>query len=603
MNQKWPFSGRTLVFLLLMTTLALPGCRRRAAGSGEYKDPHPLPEETKVTQVPTPGRYGGRFVLGQTANPRTFNAMMANEASSNDINNLTYSSLVGYNNETQEVEPGLAKSWEVAPDGVTWTFHLRKGAAFSDGHPMTAQDVLFSFQVALDPTLHPSVQDLLKMGDKFYEVSAPDDYTFVVKTPVPTAVLVATAGAVRIMPKHVLDGPFKAGTFASAYNVSTPPDQLVTSGPWRVVQYVPGEKTVLGRNPYWYAVDQQNRRLPYLDEIIYVVVPDRDAADLRFRAGGLDGMDNTKPENYRWYQDNQDKLNFTLYDLGPDLNTNFLWFNLNTVKKPTAGKKIGDPYVDRIKYEWFSNPVFRRAVSMAIDRQAMIPSVFFGEGHKNWAIATPANKIFHSPDLVRYDYNVEESKKLLAGLGFKDGNGDGVLEDKRGNPVTFTLKTNSDNTLRIGLANFVKDDLAKVGINVVLAPAEFNTIITNIRADFQYDALLLGLQSGVPPDPAMMQNVYRSSGLTHFWNMAQPRPETPEEARIDRLMDEIITVQDIEARKKAYKEVETIVNEQAWFIWLPIANQKVPVSNRFGNIRPSILPHRVIWNNEYIFAK
>ncbi len=167
--------------------------------------------------------------------------------------------------------------------------------------------------------------------------------------------------------------------------------------------------------------------------------------------------------------------------------------------------------------------MFRRAVSMAIDRQAMIPSVFFGEGHKNWAIATPANKIFHSPDLVRDDYNVEESKKLLASLGFKDGNGDGVLEDTRGNPITFTLKTNSDNTLRIALANFVKDDLAKVGINVVLAPADFNTIITNIRADFQYDALLLGLQSGVPPDPAMMQNLYRSSGLTHFWNHGSDR--------------------------------------------------------------------------------
>ena len=178
-----------------------------------------------------------------------------------------------------------------------------------------------------------------------------------------------------------------------------------------------------------------------------------------------------------------------------------------------------------------------------------------------------------------------------------------MLEDARGNPITFTLKTNSDNTLRIGLANFVKDDLAKVGINVVLAPAEFNTIITNIRADFQYDALLLGLQSGVPPDPAMMQNVYRSSGLTHFWNLAQPKPETPEEARINQLMDEIISVQDLNARKQAYKEVETIVSEQAWFIWLPIANQKVPVSNRFGNIQPSILPHRIIWNSENIYAK
>ena len=227
---------------------------------------------------------------------------------------------------------------------MTWTFHLRKGAAFSDGHPMTAQDVLFSFQVALDPTLHPPVQDLLKMGDTFYECSAPDDYTVVVKTPsAERRYWSKLPASVRIMPKHVLEGPFKAGNFASAYNVSTPPDQLVTSGPWRVTQYVPGEKTVLGRNPYWYRVDQQNRRLPYLDEIVFVVVPDRDAADLKFRAGELDGLDNVKPENYRWYQDNQEKGNFTLYDLGPDLNTNFLWFNLNTVKKASARQENRRP--------------------------------------------------------------------------------------------------------------------------------------------------------------------------------------------------------------------------------------------------------------------
>lgn len=603
MNQKWPFSSKIAVFLLLTSTLCVAGCRRRAAEVGEYQDPHPLPAETKVTQMPTPGRYGGRFVLGQTSNPKTFNFMMANEASSSDIGRLTFSALLWFDNHTQQIEPALAKSWEVAPDGVTWTFHLRKGAAFSDGHPMTAQDVLFSFQVALDPNLHPPVQDLLKIGDEFYEVSAPDDHTFVVRSPAPTAILLDAVGSVPIMPKHVLEGPFKAGSFASAYNVGTPPDQLVFSGPWRVTQYIPGERTVLGRNPYWYGVDGQGRRLPYLNEMVYIVVPDRDAADLKFRSGEVDALDYVKPENYRWYADNQQQGNFTLYDLGPDLNTNFFWFNLNTVKKPTAGKKVGDPQAERHKYEWFKNPVFRRAVSMAIDRQAMIPSVFFGDGHKNWAIATPANKVWYSPDLVHDDYNPAESKKLLASLGFKDTNGDGVLEDGRGNRVSFTLKTNSDNTLRIGLANFIRDDLAKVGINVVLAPADFNTLITNIQSDFQYDAILLGLQSGVPPDPGMMQNVYRSSGLTHFWNLTQPKPETPEEARIDRLMDEIVTVQDVAARKKAYKEVETIVNEQAWFIWLPIANQKVPISNRFGNIRPSILPHRIIWNSEYIFAK
>jgi peptide/nickel transport system substrate-binding protein len=169
--------------------------------------------------------------------------------------------------------------------------------------------------------------------------------------------------------------------------------------------------------------------------------------------------------------------------------------------------------------------------------------------------------------------------------------------------VSFTLKTNSDNTLRVGLANFVKDDLAKVGIKVTLTPVEFNTLITNIRADFQYDAILLGLQSGSPPDPGMMQNLYRSSGMTHFWNMAQPKPESADEARIDVLMDEIVSTQDQAARKRAYREVETIINEQAWFIWLPIANQKLPVSNRFGNVQPSILPHRILWNAESLYVK
>jgi ABC-type transport system substrate-binding protein len=120
---------------------------------------------------------------------------------------------------------------------------------------------------------------------------------------------------------------------------------------------------------------------------------------------------------------------------------------------------------------------------------------------------------------------------------------------------------------------------------------------------FQYEAILLGLQSGVPPAPGMMQNVWRSSGLTHFWNLAQPRPETAEEARIDKLMDDIMFTQDTDGRKRAYKELETIVNEQSWFIWLPIRTQKVPISNRFGNAEPSILPHRILWNIQNVYAK
>jgi peptide/nickel transport system substrate-binding protein len=350
-------------------------------------------------------------------------------------------------------------------------------------------------------------------------------------------------------------------------------------------------------------VDQENHRLPYLDELVFVTVPDQDALDLKFRAGELHGLDNAKPENYRWYEDHQKEGNFTLYDLGPDINTNFFWFNLNKVQKAAEGRKVGDSVAEPAKYSWFKNPVFRRAVSMAIDRDAMIPSFFFGQGYKSFALATAANKVWHNPDIVHYDYDVEGAKKLLAGLGWKDGNGDGVLEDTQGRPVSFTLKTNSDNVLRIAMANFVKDDLAKVGIKVTLVPVDFNTLVTNLRSDLQYDAILLGLQSGVPPDPSNMQNVWRSKGLMHEWSINQTKPDTPEESRIDKLMDIIVTDLDLNARKAAYKEVETIANEQEWMIWLPIRRQKVPISNRFGNLQPSILPHRLLWNIEQVYVK
>jgi peptide/nickel transport system substrate-binding protein len=604
-------STRDRLFLLvLVVAIGIAGCRRRAAEVAEYSDPHALPEDPLIVDAPSLGKHGGRFVFAATNGPRTFNAMMANETSTTDItdhNLFTY--LVHYDNAKQQPVPMIAKSWSVSADGLAWTFHLRRGARFSDGHPITAEDVLFSARLALDETLHPAVHDSLIFKGKPFEFSAPDPHTVVVKTSEPFATMLITAGQLKIMPKHALEGAYKSGNFASAYNVSTPPDQIVTSGPWRVVQYVPGEKTVLGRNPYWLGVDKANKRLPYLNELIYLIVPDQDAADLRFRSGGLDAVDNIKPENYRWYADNQEKGGYTLYSVGPENNSRFFWFNLNKVQPPLrgeklpAGKRVGDSVVDPVKYAWFSNRVFRHAVSMAVDRDALIRSVFFGEGTKSWSISGPSNKEWYTPDLPEHDYNVAESKRLLASIGFKDANGDGVLEDSRGNPVTFQLKTNADNTMRVATANFIRDDLAEVGIRVILSPIDFNSLITNLRSDLQYEAILMGSQSGVPPDPANAQNFLRSSGLSHYFFVKQQKPASPEEARIDQLLDTFVTTLDMGERKAIWKEIQTIWNEQGWMVWLPILNVKLPVSDRFGNVQPSVMAHRILWNIEQVYVK
>jgi peptide/nickel transport system substrate-binding protein len=407
----------------------------------------------------------------------------------------------------------------------------------------------------------------------------------------------------------VLEPAFKNGTFESVYGVNTPPDQIVTSGPWRIKQYVPGEKTVLERNPYWFGVDKANQRLPYLNEFVFLIVPDQDAGDLKFRSGELDGLDNVKPENYRWYEDNQQKGNFTLYDLGPEYVARFFWFNLNKVQPPLPdetlppGKRIGETFVDPAKYAWFNNPVFRRAVSHAIDRDAIIQSALFGYGEKNWSEAARTNKQWYNSDVVHYDYDVTESKRLLASLGFNDNNKDGVLEDPHGNPIAFTLKTNADNVTRVATGNFIKDDLAKVGIKMTLAPVDFNSLITNIRNDFDYEAILLGIGGAVPPWPSNYVNVIRSGGITHYHFVRQRKPATPEEARIDRLMDAIVTTIDVPTQQAAWKEIETIWNEQSWDVWLPSLKIKVPMSNKFGNAAPSVITPRIIWNIDRVYVK
>lgn len=549
-----------------------------------------------------PGVPGGRFVIPVTNDARTFNPVMSNETSSSEVSDLLFTALTEFDNITQRPYPVLARNWKVSPDGLTWTWHLRRGARFSDGHPITAEDVLFSFAVAYDSTLHQSIYDLLTPHGEKMQVSAPDSYTVVTRIARPHALLVEAVGALRILPRHVLEPAWRAGRFASSYGVSTPPESLVTSGPWKLKQFRPREKTVLTRNPCWFGVDARGRRLPYLDELVFLVVPDLNTASLKFQAGELDGIADVKPEDYGSFARNQASGGYTLHELGAALTSNFFWFNLNTVKRPGGRKSPGEPYADPVRYGWFADRDFRRAISMAIDRDAIIRSIFFGEGVRNWSLMTPGYRNFFSPRTTAPDYDPAAAKRLLARLGFRDRDGDGVIEDAKGNPVRFTLKTNAG-SVRVQMANFVRDDLARVGIRCTVAAVDFNTLLRNMREDFDYDAILAGLGAAVPPDPGMCTNFYRSSGLSHFWNTLQTRPETALEASLDSLFGELLRPAPGPARQRLSAQMDRIVDEQCWVIWLPTMKIKVPVRDRFGNVHPTILPHRLLWNIETVFVK
>lgn len=592
----------------LFLVAVLAGCGGGGGGGrSAWVDPHPLPQDTMRTPMREVGVHGGRFVMGSTNSPKTFNALMANETSTTDVVRFLFIALTDIDYKTMEPRPMLAKSWDISPDGLTYTFHLRRGVQFSDGRPITSADVMFSFDVVMDDKLHPSMQDGLTMNvdgaPVRYTYSAPDSYTFVVSSPRVDALMLAHTGSVYIMPRHALIGAFEKGEFAAAFGTNVSPDSIVCSGPFRLKEFVHDQRTIIERNPYWFGVDAKGQRLPYLDQIVYVIAKDQDVAALRFEQGELDGLDDVKPENYADYIEKAKGGDFVAHDIGPSFNTNFFWFNLNIAKENGPGRVKGRPVVDPVKYAWFKERDFRRAVSHAVDREALIKGPYQGFAVKGWSTMTPGNARWHDPAFQGADFDPAESKRLLAGLGYKDSDGDGVIEDTKGNPIRFTMMTNASNRMRVDMLNLIKDDLRKVGIDMLPTPLDFNTLVTKFRSDFTYETALLGLGSAVPSDPGMGMNVWKSSGLTHYWNVKQERPSTPEEARIDALMEANVATLDVEERKRTFREVMAIVNDQAWVVWLPVMKMVLPVRSRFGNVDPSPMPHRILWNADVIFVK
>jgi len=578
------------------------GCGTRASSQALPRERHPLPPDTLTMSAAEIGHYGGQFSIPITAGPQTFNRLISSVNTTNDITNLMFAGLTEFDSETQTVYPQLAKSWERSADGLTWTWHLRHGATFSDGHPITSADVLFMFEAVYDSTLHPSMQDLLLVDGKPYQVSAPDSYTVVTRVARPSAAVPAVIGGLRIMPRHVLEPALRNGTFASAYGVDTPPAQIVASGPFRLEQYLPNEQVVLAPNPWWLGVDAKGQRLPYLDRLVFLIVPDQNTATAKFQAGEVDAIDNVKPEDYQSYIDGAGRGGYTLHDLGASLNSNFIWFNLNRAPTTRGTRKAGEP-VAGAAYRWFSNRAFRQAFSMAIDRDALIRGPMFGDGYKNWSSPTVGSKPWGQHGLVGFDYDPAAAKAALDRLGWKDRNGDGVREDDLGHPIRFTIKTNGDNLVRKGMLTLIRDDLARVGIDVVPAMVDLNTLTTNLREDFNYEAMLLGLGSAVPPDPVMYANFLSSKGASHYWNVRQAHPATPAEARIDALDAELAESGDEAVRMRAWKEIVRTLNDECFVVWLPSQKIMVPIRNRFGNVHPTVVPHRVLWNIDRVFVK
>jgi peptide/nickel transport system substrate-binding protein len=595
-----------LVTVVLLALTAACGTPDGSIGGGPGAPtgkPNPpflgeAPAEPFVFQG-NPGTYGGMMVLASISNPKTFNPVLANEQSTTEVTNvLTNAALVQYNNVEQKEEYGLASSHEVSLDNLVWTFHLRKGVRWSDGQPFTADDVIFNFDLIFDPTVLTAAKDAFKSSDgSLPKVEKVDDYTIRFTLKEYNALFFANVGSVYLVPRHKIEPIHKAGNFMQAYALNTSPEDIVGLGPYRVVSFATDQRLILERNPYYWKVDTKGQRLPYIDRLIMLIVPDENARLLKFQNGEVDVLQKVRPEDVELLKRIETSGDLKVHELGASLNVTYLAFNQHTGRD-----KSGKAYVDPVKQAWFTNTKFRQAISTAIDRTGLLRTVYLGHGTPIYSFTSPANKQWYNAStVVERPHDPEKAKQMLREIGMEDRNGDGVIEDAKGNIVELTINTNSNNPTRVNALTFLKNNLATIGIRLNAQPLDFNDLISKLRDTHDWDAVVMGWQTGVPPDPVLMKNILLSSGNSHNWFPRQPTPATEWERRIDELVGVNSSSLDLAERKAAYDEIMKIWTEQLPEIDLMAENWNVAAKNRVGNFRPSILPPYAWWNIEEMY--
>lgn len=525
-------------------------------------------------------KYGGQIVLATTSDPRSFNPILAKETSTTAITGIIFEGLTRTNGETLEIEPNLAKNWEIKQDGLVWIFHLRDDVFWTDAKKFTADDVIFTFnELIYNPNIPNSSRDIFTIEGKTFQLKKIDDYTVEFTLPVKFAPFLRGMSQ-EILPKHALEKSVKENKFSFTWGTDTIPKDIIGTGPYKLKLYQPGERVVLERNPNYWRISKEGERLPYIQEIIYLIVQNQDTDLLKFQDGEIDYY-GLRGSDYPLLKPEEKSNNFTIYDTGASFGSNFLVFNQNT----SINAKTGKTYEDKNKLSWFLDKDFRKAVAHAIDKKKIIEILMNGLGYEQDSSMSPSSGYFYNPNVYKYEYNIDEAKRILKQAGFVDRNNDGVIEDKNGNKVEFNLYTNSGSTERIQIAGIIRKDLQSLGMKVNFMALEFNNLVSKLTATFDWDAIIIGLTGGI--EPHFGKNVWDSSGQLHMWYPKEAKPATEWEKRIDDIFNQGVQELNDKKRKALYDEWQVIVSQELPVIYTVLPASIFAVRNKFGNLRPT----------------
>ncbi len=546
------------------------------------------------------GTHGGTITYSTIGEPLTFNFPLANDASSSSYLSYVFEGLTETSWLDDAIEPGLAESWEHSDDGLEWTFHLRRDVVWHDGEPFTAHDVDFTFnRIVYNEDIPTNDREGFifvytdettgEQTDGRMTVTALNDYTVQIVLPVSYAPFLRSMGY-PIYPKHILEPYVDAGTFEEVWDVGTDPSEVIGTGPFTITSYTPEERLTLRRNPDYWMRDNAGNSLPYIDEIVYVLVETLEEEVALFQAGETDAH-GVLGEEHPVLEPLQEEGDFTIYRRGPGFGTTFLTFNVHPGTNPD-----GEPYMRPEARAWFETLEFRQAVAHTVDKERVVEETLGGLGYPQWSSISPATGDFHNPDVRRYEYDLDAAKALLDDLGWTDTDGDGTREDGEGNPIAFTLVTNEGNTVRERATGIIAEGMRSIGLGVDVQVIDFGVLVGQLVSTYDWEAVVIGFTGG--PDPYSAISFWHSDADFHLWYPNQPEPATAWEAEIDELFTAASQELDHEERVGMYRRAQEIAAEQTPVIYTALTERLSAVRNVFGNLTPTLYG---LWDDRYIY--
>ena len=542
-----------------------------------------------------------RVVMSILSDVKTFNYALNQESPS--IFGLTYVGLVTENPLTGKIEPELAESWQIADNKRQITFTLKKDLQWSDGQPLTVDDVIFTYnEVYFNEAIPSNIIDSFKIGveRKLPIVKKLDDRRVEFTVPEPFAPFLSNLNT-AILPAHVLQESVRTKDkdgkplFLTKWGVNTPPEEIITNGPYKLGSYVTSQRIIFERNPYFWRKDEQGNRQPYIQQIVWQIVESTDTALLQFRSGGLDTI-GVSPEYFSLLKKEEERGRFNIYNGGAAPGVTFISFNLN------QGKRDGRPLVDPVKSRWFNNLQFRQAIAYGIDRQRMINNIFRGLGDFQDSPLSVQSPFFFKPEqgLRVYQYDPNKSKELLQNAGFKY-NGQGQLLDQSGNQVRFSLITNGGNKIREAMATQIKQDLDKIGITVDVDTIAFGVLVDKLTNSLDWECHLLGFTGGTEPNDG--SNIWTVNGALHSFNQKPQQGKPPIEGRVVMDWEQKISDLYIQAagelddakRRELYIQTQKITQENLPYIYLVNPLSLSAVRDKIQGIKFSALGG-AFWN-------